>query len=115
MSGIAEQNQVREEGADGEPEERAEHERVHLRGEEADDDAGENALDSRPDDDADNLRTHLGREPRRHAVEDPEKAAEQRREQWFLQTALRRLYYTCGLTVFICAPATAAAPGRPDR
>ena len=50
----------------------------------ADEDARQEPLDRRSDDDPGNLRAHFGREPRRQAVEDPEEAAEQRCEYRFL-------------------------------
>src|SRR5262245_37075745 len=68
---------------------------MHLAREDADDDAGEQPFDGRADDDADDPVPHFGGKPRRQPVEDTEKAAEQRGEQYCVHESLSSvIYYT---------------------
>ena len=80
VAGIPQQNEVREERPDSESEERAPDERVHALREDADQHARHDTLEGRPDHDADDLIPNFGREQRRQPVNNPQNAAERRRE-----------------------------------
>ncbi len=72
----------------------AEREGVDLSREPADQDAGDESLDRRADNDADNpgadVRVVAGGDERRQAVGDPEGAAEEHAEEGFLHWTVRR-------------------------
>ncbi len=95
MAGIHQQDQIGEKRADTQTENHPQRQRMDLAREHADDDAGQQAFDRRPDHNPDQLIADFGREPRRHAVEDTEKTAEQRCKQHLFHRALSLpVYYT---------------------
>lgn len=78
---VHEDDAVREDGADDEPENNSGGHVVYFFREPAGSNAGNDALEGRAGNDAEELRPHLGREPRRSAVDSAEYSSEENSEK----------------------------------